>query len=304
MRRTGPPTPRQTAWANSARFREIGRSTLKRLNAARALLPRCSATARTTGEPCRQPAMENGKCRFHGGKTPRGDAWHKPAWPKASSPDAADKLNAKLHNMDRAATARKQRLARMSPEERAAHESWQRTHKPGSAAGRKRSREERRQNREARASIAAGLAESAERERAVEMDRPPAGPDHDSFTRTDSTGEPTLSGFEFDDFEDFDDDRDAVRQVLFEARSEGLRIAYAAAKDLAENPKTPAAARASAAKTLFEIGGLLNQRDRTTALEPQTLQGLSPAQLDRLARLYLEDKLSRERADEPDDPFK
>lgn len=30
--------------------------------------PRCGAYARTTGKPCNAPAMENGRCRMHGGK--------------------------------------------------------------------------------------------------------------------------------------------------------------------------------------------------------------------------------------------
>lgn len=39
--------------------------------------PRCNACSKRTGEPCRQPAMANGKCRLHGGlssgpKTPAG----------------------------------------------------------------------------------------------------------------------------------------------------------------------------------------------------------------------------------------
>jgi hypothetical protein len=34
------------------------------------LSPRCGAYARTTGTPCRSPAMLNGRCRMHGGKTP------------------------------------------------------------------------------------------------------------------------------------------------------------------------------------------------------------------------------------------
>jgi hypothetical protein len=39
--------------------------------------PRCSARSKRTGEPCRQPAMSNSKCRLHGGKatglrTPQG----------------------------------------------------------------------------------------------------------------------------------------------------------------------------------------------------------------------------------------
>lgn len=31
---------------------------------------RCGAHARTTGKPCRSPAMGNGRCRMHGGKSP------------------------------------------------------------------------------------------------------------------------------------------------------------------------------------------------------------------------------------------
>ena len=33
------------------------------------LLPRCGAKAKSRNlEPCNQPAMSNGRCRFHGGK--------------------------------------------------------------------------------------------------------------------------------------------------------------------------------------------------------------------------------------------
>ncbi|WP_369411525.1 HGGxSTG domain-containing protein [Polynucleobacter finlandensis] len=32
--------------------------------------PRCGAHARTTGKPCKSPAMPNGRCRMHGGRTP------------------------------------------------------------------------------------------------------------------------------------------------------------------------------------------------------------------------------------------
>ena len=43
------------------------------------LAPRCGAKARTTGCPCRGPAMPNGRCRMHGGtstgpRTPQGMA--------------------------------------------------------------------------------------------------------------------------------------------------------------------------------------------------------------------------------------
>jgi len=29
----------------------------------------CGANAKRTGKPCRQPAMSNGRCRLHGGKS-------------------------------------------------------------------------------------------------------------------------------------------------------------------------------------------------------------------------------------------
>ena len=33
--------------------------------------PRCGAHCRTTGQPCKAPAMKNGRCRMHGGKAGR-----------------------------------------------------------------------------------------------------------------------------------------------------------------------------------------------------------------------------------------
>lgn len=36
---------------------------------ALALHPRCGAHCRTTGNACRNPAMKNGRCRMHGGKS-------------------------------------------------------------------------------------------------------------------------------------------------------------------------------------------------------------------------------------------
>ena len=31
--------------------------------------PKCLAYARTTGEPCKNASMKNGRCRMHGGKS-------------------------------------------------------------------------------------------------------------------------------------------------------------------------------------------------------------------------------------------
>jgi hypothetical protein len=32
-------------------------------------VPKCGARSKRTGQPCRQPAMANGRCRLHGGKS-------------------------------------------------------------------------------------------------------------------------------------------------------------------------------------------------------------------------------------------
>jgi hypothetical protein len=94
------------------------------------------------GGTCQQLAMENGRCAYHGGRTPRGKDWHRPLWPN-DGPRAIEKLNRKLKDRDRAAKKRAKRLAAMSPEELAAHQEWQRTHKPGPPGPRARARAER-----------------------------------------------------------------------------------------------------------------------------------------------------------------
>jgi len=32
-------------------------------------VPKCGARSKRTGKPCQQPAMANGRCRLHGGKS-------------------------------------------------------------------------------------------------------------------------------------------------------------------------------------------------------------------------------------------
>jgi len=32
-------------------------------------VPKCGAKSKRTGKPCQQPAMKNGRCRLHGGKS-------------------------------------------------------------------------------------------------------------------------------------------------------------------------------------------------------------------------------------------
>ncbi|TPM31456.1 HGGxSTG domain-containing protein [Mesorhizobium sp. B2-3-4] len=148
MRRPGLHT-RPGGWRGSPAAIAIGRATLRKWNAKRHLLPKCGAARKRDGQPCQNLALENGRCRYHGGKTGRGDQWHRHVWPDGKSAAATEKLNRKLTDIDRAATKRKKRMKRMSLEERAAYEQWQRDHRPGSAA----QRESRRRKRKADAEL-------------------------------------------------------------------------------------------------------------------------------------------------------
>lgn len=42
---------------------------MHKARAALALHPRCGSRCRTTGQPCRNAAMSNGRCRMHGGRS-------------------------------------------------------------------------------------------------------------------------------------------------------------------------------------------------------------------------------------------
>ena len=42
--------------------------------------PRCGARTRGGGGPCQSPAMPNGRCRMHGGKSPGAPKGNRNAW--------------------------------------------------------------------------------------------------------------------------------------------------------------------------------------------------------------------------------
>lgn len=138
-------------WQRSIEFRMLANAALDKFNRTRHLRTRCGAHARSTGEPCKAIAMENGRCYVHGGKTPKGDGWHRPRWPDKNSPAAMRKMNAKLADRDRGHKKRERKRATMTAEERAEHDKWQRTHKPGSATQRAAARLRREQALDARA---------------------------------------------------------------------------------------------------------------------------------------------------------
>ncbi|WP_332716091.1 hypothetical protein [Pelagibacterium mangrovi] len=136
----------------SVRRQVAGRRNIQNFNIVmRDTYPRCGAKAKSTGQPCQRFAMANGRCDVHGGRTPKGKDWHKPRWPNKSAPDANEKLNRKLKDLDRAYRKRERRLVAMTDDERARHEEWQRSHKPGSAAARQAAKARRQKNADARA---------------------------------------------------------------------------------------------------------------------------------------------------------
>ncbi|WP_439626498.1 hypothetical protein [Shinella sp.] len=141
-----------------------GTRALRRYNAISASLPKCGAHARTTGEPCRHVAMANGRCYRHGGKTPAENEWHRTQWPKRSAPDAEQKLDRKLKAAQRAAAKRAHRLATMTLDERAEHEEWQRTHRPGQHKARTAARVRRERARDAAASFSQDAASAPDPE--------------------------------------------------------------------------------------------------------------------------------------------
>lgn len=142
-----------------AAFIAAGRAALLHIQANRHLLPKCRAKSKTTGQQCRQFPMGNGLCYYHGGKTPKGKDWHRPQWPKKSSPDAERKMVAHLRDLERREKQRLKRLAKMTDEERAGYEKWHRDRPLGTPAHRAAKRLAKQQNKDARARFAKTPAE-------------------------------------------------------------------------------------------------------------------------------------------------
>jgi len=145
-------TGRLDRWRKSPTFRQIARENAKTNLAKLKAAPRCGAARKRDGEPCCNPAMKNGRCGLHGGKTPRGRQWHVVQFPDCSTPAGEAKFNRKLRDRERYAIKRAARLAAMSPKQRERHEAWHRSHpRGGSNAAGSAERERRRRDAEARA---------------------------------------------------------------------------------------------------------------------------------------------------------
>lgn len=170
---------RLNTWRQSTQWRMISREAIKRWNAKRDTLPKCGAKRKRDGEPCQQLAKENGRCFFHGGRTGKGADYHRHLFPNGDAPNAEVKLQRKLQQIERDKKAQAKRRAEMSPEQRARHKHWHKTHQPGPAAARARGREDRKRSAEIRASLngdepkpaSPELAELREKAKALEAAR-------------------------------------------------------------------------------------------------------------------------------------
>lgn len=135
-------TVEAAARRHMARLTIIGEAALRRWRRdVLPQLPRCGAKTRVTGEPCKRlPEPGRTRCRYHGGKTPKGAGWHRPQFHPSADPKKADK---KLADLARREKKRRARLAAMTPEERARYEAWHAARRPGGAAARRMARQAR-----------------------------------------------------------------------------------------------------------------------------------------------------------------
>lgn len=128
----------------------MARCSAKANLAAFADAPRCGAKRKRDGLPCEKPGLANGRCRIHGGLTPKGKNWHTVQWPKNGGAAADRKAARKLADLKRRAERLEARLAAMAPAERERYDEWHRRHPTGSPAARAAVRHRRRQAEEIR----------------------------------------------------------------------------------------------------------------------------------------------------------
>lgn len=144
MKRRRRTSPKLEAWWSSPQFREHCLKQAEKMNAVRRALPRCGAKRKRDGCQCEAPALKNGRCYWHGGRTPKGKQWHVRQFPDGRSPNAEDKLARRVQDRQLSDHRRRLRIANMTPEQRAAYEAWRKAHKPGPSAERQYLRTQRK----------------------------------------------------------------------------------------------------------------------------------------------------------------
>ncbi|QDC01715.1 hypothetical protein [Mesorhizobium sp. 8] len=141
------------AWQSSAQWRAISSAAISAWNANRWRLPKCGAARKYDGRPCEQPALENGRCRYHGGRTGKGANWGKHRLPPKDAAQWEARLARKFAQIDRDTRRRAQRLAKLTPDQRRRYDAWVESHQPGPASERARRRANRKIAAEIRASL-------------------------------------------------------------------------------------------------------------------------------------------------------
>lgn len=134
-------TIRQQVWSESAACAEAARRGREQAAIHRETAPKCGARRKEDGKPCEGLALENGRCRIHGGLTPSGSAWHKPRYPAAGAPLA--KLEKKLRELEGRERRRRARVAAMSATDREIYFKRREACRPRSVTERAAERQQR-----------------------------------------------------------------------------------------------------------------------------------------------------------------
>ncbi len=234
---------------------------------------KCGAKRRTEGgAPCRNVALENGRCRLHGGRVPKGADWHKPQLPGPGA--SLDKLERKVADLEKRRQKQAARVAAMTPEQRENYEAHKASMLPGPASGRAR----RKAALAARERIAEALAAApVESARVAELKQREAelvagcGQAQEPTTCPPQRAEPVE-----DDMAHDDTPERALERNLARIRTEGLDAAVSAAIDLLRDAKAPAAARSAAVNAVFRGAGVFGAQAPDDDRDPADL---SPAEL-------------------------
>ena len=121
--------------------RAAARENIKKAHVAQRTYPLCNAKRRDGGRCGNLGTGTGGRCRLHGGATPTGKDWHRVQLTNAGK--SVGRMDRKLKDIERRRARQAARVAAMTPEERAKHDNWHATHKPGGEDVRRAARQAR-----------------------------------------------------------------------------------------------------------------------------------------------------------------
>ncbi|MER9456638.1 hypothetical protein [Mesorhizobium sp. M0478] len=84
-----------------------------------------------------------------------------------------------------------------------------------------------------------------------------------------------MSELNDNELDDFDGDERLRADIIRQARTVGIQVAFESALAVCRDPNAPAAAKASSQRTLLMVGGLLDRNDRNASVEkaPSEMDG-------------------------------